>query len=93
VILVSESNLVHIIDPQVTREGGGEVVDVTLLAAICVKSNAEERPTMRQVEMTLEAIHATKEYVVSEATDSDSDDWTWNNNDFSLGGTNIHHET
>ena len=88
--LVSESNLVHIIDPQVTREGGGEVVDVALLAAICVKSNAEERLTMRQVEMTLEAIHAAKEYVVSQAIDSESEDWTWNNDGFSLGGTNIH---
>lgn len=55
-----------------------------------MKSNAEGRPTMRQVEMTLEAIHAVKEYVESEATDSESEDWTWNNNGFSLGETDIH---
>ncbi|KAL6656486.1 hypothetical protein ACP70R_007312 [Stipagrostis hirtigluma subsp. patula] len=70
--LVSESNLDQILDPQVTREGGGEVVDVALLAAICVKLVGDERPTMRQVGMALEAIHAAKEYVSSDVTDDES---------------------
>nr|CAB3480746.1 unnamed protein product [Digitaria exilis] len=65
-----ESNgLHHILDPQLLTEGGGEVVDVALLAAICVKFIGEERPTMRQVEMALEGIHAAKEYVSSNTDD------------------------
>jgi len=35
--LLSEGNLSNILDPQVSREGGGEVTDIALLAAICVK--------------------------------------------------------
>ncbi|OEL15547.1 Wall-associated receptor kinase 3 [Dichanthelium oligosanthes] len=68
--LLSEGNLDQILDPQVAREGNGEVVDIALLAAICVKFNREERPAMRLVEMTLESIQAAKEYS-SDATDDD----------------------
>jgi serine/threonine protein kinase len=67
--LLSEHNLVHILDPQVAREGAGEVVDISLLAAMCVKPVSKDRPTMRQVEMTLESIHAAKEYDSSDMTD------------------------
>ncbi|KAF8697297.1 hypothetical protein HU200_035887 [Digitaria exilis] len=74
VTLVSESNLDHILDPQVIREGGGEVVDIALLAAMCVKFTSEERPTMRQVEMTLESIYAAKEFDSSEVTDEEFDE-------------------
>jgi serine/threonine protein kinase len=62
VSLLSEDNLVHILDPQVLKEAAGEVIDIALLAAMCVKPISNERPTMRQVEMTLESIHAAKEY-------------------------------
>ncbi|CAN6372332.1 unnamed protein product [Urochloa humidicola] len=68
--LLSENNLDEILDPQVTKEGDGEVVDIALLAAICVKLRGEERPTMRQVEMTLESIQAAKEFP-SDVTDDD----------------------
>ncbi|CAO2144391.1 unnamed protein product [Urochloa humidicola] len=68
--LLSENNLDEILDPQVTKEGAGEVVDIALLAAICVKLRAEERPMMRQVEMTLESIQAAKEFS-SDVTDDD----------------------
>ncbi|CAO2144390.1 unnamed protein product [Urochloa humidicola] len=68
--LLSENNLDEILDLQVTKEGAGEVVDIALLAAICVKLRAEERPTMRQVEMTLESIQAAKEFS-SDVTDDD----------------------
>ena len=60
-------------DPQVVKEGDGEVVDIALLAAICVKHESKDRPTMRQVEMTLESIYAAKEYVSSDMTD---DEWS-----------------
>jgi len=68
--LLSQGNLVEILDLQVTKEGGGEVVDVALLAATCVKFRAEERPMMRHVEMTLESIQASKEFS-SDVTDDD----------------------
>ncbi|CAN6328613.1 unnamed protein product [Urochloa humidicola] len=74
VTLISEGKLPNILDPQVTNEGDGEVIDVALLAAICVKINDEDRPTMRKVEMALESIHASKEYVSSSLTD-ESENW------------------
>ncbi|CAL4977331.1 unnamed protein product [Urochloa decumbens] len=90
VTLLSEGKLDHILDPQITREGDGEVIDVALLAAICVKFTREERPTMRQVEMTLESIHAAKECVSSDVADdeSDKDYCTWRNG-LVVGGTDM----
>ncbi|KAL6842788.1 hypothetical protein ACP4OV_027632 [Aristida adscensionis] len=76
VTLLSNGNLVDILDPQVVKEGGGEVVDVALLAAICVKIVSTDRPTMRIIEMTLESIHAAKEDVSSEMTDDDDESET-----------------
>ncbi|KAF8671613.1 hypothetical protein HU200_049938 [Digitaria exilis] len=69
VTLLSEGNLAQILDPQVDKEGSGEVVDVALLAAICVKFISQDRPIMRQVEMTLESIYAAMEYRSSDMTD------------------------
>ncbi|CAO2200576.1 unnamed protein product [Urochloa humidicola] len=54
--LLAQDNLSHVLDPQVMEEGGKEVSEVAALATICVKLKAEDRPTMRQVEMTLETI-------------------------------------
>jgi hypothetical protein len=73
VTLVSKGSLFRILDPQVVKEGDGEVVDIALLAAICVKHKSKDRPTMRQVEMTLESIYAAKEYVSCDMTD---DQWS-----------------
>ncbi|CAN6351348.1 unnamed protein product [Urochloa humidicola] len=88
VTLISEGKLFDILDPQVTKEGDGEVIDVALLAAICVKFNGEDRPTMRKVEMALEGIHASKEYVSSSVTDDESENWI-QVNDTTVGGTGI----
>ncbi|CAO2037650.1 unnamed protein product [Urochloa humidicola] len=60
--LLAESNLLEILDPQVVEEGGQEVQEVALLAASCIKLKAEDRPTMRQVEHTLEGLYASKKY-------------------------------
>ena len=73
--VLSEGNLFHILDPQVLREGGGEVVDISLLAAMCVKFESNDRPTMRVVEMTLESIHAAIEYPSSDMTDESMDNY------------------
>ncbi|KAL6871003.1 hypothetical protein ACP4OV_014851 [Aristida adscensionis] len=72
--LLSEHNLVRILDPQVARVGGGEVIDVALLATVCVKLASSERPAMRHVEMVLESIHAAVEEVSSNMTDDESDE-------------------
>jgi hypothetical protein len=57
--LLSQGNLVPVLDPQVLEEGGEEVGSVAALAASCVVLKAEDRPTMRNVEMTLEGIQAS----------------------------------
>ncbi|CAL4907558.1 unnamed protein product [Urochloa decumbens] len=88
VTLISEGKLFDILDPQVSKEGDGEVIDVALLAAICVKLNGEDRPTMRKIEMALESIHASKEYVSISATDDESENWI-QVNDATLGEMGI----
>ncbi|KAJ1275795.1 hypothetical protein BS78_05G163800 [Paspalum vaginatum] len=69
VTLLSENNLVEILDPQVMREGDGEVIDVCLLAATCVKPIGVERAAMRHIEMTLENIQASKDFSSDTADD------------------------
>ncbi|TVT98770.1 hypothetical protein EJB05_09937, partial [Eragrostis curvula] len=59
--LLTEGNLAQILDPQVVAEGGKEVEEVASLAASCTKYKGEERPTMRQVEMALEAFQKAKD--------------------------------
>ncbi|CAO2141141.1 unnamed protein product [Urochloa humidicola] len=59
--LFVEKNLVQIIDSQVVEEGGDEFQEVAALAASCVEIRDEEqRPTMRQVEHTLEGLWSNK---------------------------------
>lgn len=58
--LLTEGNLVDIIDPQVIDEEDGEIQEVATLAAMCTKLKGEDRPTMREVEMTLETLLAKK---------------------------------
>jgi serine/threonine protein kinase len=60
--LLATENLAEILDPQVIHEGGKEVHEVSILAASCIKLNAEDRPTMRQVEHALEGL-VSKKYV------------------------------
>ncbi|KAL6847392.1 hypothetical protein ACP4OV_023245 [Aristida adscensionis] len=88
VSLLPGGNLDTILDPQVTREGGGEIVDVALLAAICVKVVSVDRPTMRQVEMTLESIHATKEHASGDTTYDESEE-NINVNELSVGEISV----
>ncbi|KAF7081057.1 hypothetical protein CFC21_085035 [Triticum aestivum] len=56
VSLLAEGNLDEIIDPQLIEEENGEVQEVAMLAAMCIKLKGEERPTMREVEMKLEIL-------------------------------------
>ncbi|KAF2920347.1 hypothetical protein DAI22_08g202200 [Oryza sativa Japonica Group] len=57
ILLLSEGNLINIIDPQVKEEEDGEVHEV---AALCTKLKGGERPSMREVEMALENILSKK---------------------------------
>uniref|UniRef100_A0A453PX44 Protein kinase domain-containing protein n=1 Tax=Aegilops tauschii subsp. strangulata TaxID=200361 RepID=A0A453PX44_AEGTS len=54
VSLLTDGNLDELIDPQVMEEGDGDVQEVAMLAAMCIKLKGEDRPTMREVEMKLE---------------------------------------
>lgn len=69
--LLEEGNLAQILDPQVVDEGGSEVKEVAALAALCTKSRGDERPTMRHVEVALEAFEEPKEHVTSYYTVAD----------------------
>ncbi|KAM3310068.1 hypothetical protein ACQJBY_031017 [Aegilops geniculata] len=64
--LHEDDNLVDILDPQVVEEGGKEVEEVATLAVSCMKLVAGERPTMRQVEMVMEALQQPKECVLGD---------------------------
>ncbi|KAJ1275747.1 hypothetical protein BS78_05G159900 [Paspalum vaginatum] len=72
--LLSEGDLADVLDAQVVDEGGKEVREVASLAATCVKLKAEDRPTMRQVEMTLESIQASVEQVVLQSVTANISD-------------------
>ncbi|XP_037467494.1 wall-associated receptor kinase 3-like [Triticum dicoccoides] len=62
VALFEEGNLSQILGPQITDEGGKEVEETVALAVACTKLRGEDRPTMRQVELTLEGLRPSKEY-------------------------------
>uniref|UniRef100_A0ACD6A931 Uncharacterized protein n=1 Tax=Avena sativa TaxID=4498 RepID=A0ACD6A931_AVESA len=68
--LLAKGNLVHVLDPQVVDEGGKEVEEVAVLAMACVRMDGDHRPTMRQVEMTLENLQVPHQDVVMCGTDS-----------------------
>ncbi|KAF8646718.1 hypothetical protein HU200_065720 [Digitaria exilis] len=61
--LLSQGTLIAIIDPQIIEEEGEAVNEVATLAAKCTKLSGEDRPTMREVEMTLENLRDTKKQV------------------------------
>jgi serine/threonine protein kinase len=61
--LLTQGTLVDIIDPQIIEEEGEAVDEVAALAVKCTKLNGEDRPTMREVEMTLENLRGTKKQI------------------------------
>uniref|UniRef100_A0ACD5VAQ7 Uncharacterized protein n=1 Tax=Avena sativa TaxID=4498 RepID=A0ACD5VAQ7_AVESA len=60
--LFAEGNVMQILDPQVLSEGGNRVEEIAGIAVACVKLRGEERPTMRQVELRLEAAQSPEEF-------------------------------
>ncbi|TVU49262.1 hypothetical protein EJB05_00563, partial [Eragrostis curvula] len=63
VSLFTKGKLVDIIDPQVMEEEDGEIQEIATLAATCTKLKGEDRPTMREVEMTLDSLLVKKRKV------------------------------
>ncbi|KAL6897818.1 hypothetical protein ACP4OV_006777 [Aristida adscensionis] len=59
ILLKSQDKLSEILDPQVAKERVDQVREVAEIAAMCLNSNGEDRPTMKQVEMRLEALQST----------------------------------
>ncbi|WVZ92300.1 hypothetical protein U9M48_038377 [Paspalum notatum var. saurae] len=68
VALHTEGKLVDIIDPQVMAEEDEEIQQVATLAVTCTKLKGEDRPTMREVEMTLETLLVKKSHVPFDRT-------------------------
>ncbi|XP_044414649.1 wall-associated receptor kinase 3-like [Triticum aestivum] len=60
--LFAEGSLSQVLDPQVMDEGGNKIEEIAGIAISCVKLRGEERPTMRQVEMRLEAAQPHEEF-------------------------------
>ncbi|CAL5005663.1 unnamed protein product [Urochloa decumbens] len=73
VSLLAEGKVVDIIDPQVIEEEDGEIHEVATLAALCTKLKGEDRPTMREVEMTLENLLIKKSQVPYNGTQTRND--------------------
>ncbi|XBI42685.1 hypothetical protein VPH35_107541 [Triticum aestivum] len=72
--LLAQGNLSEILDPQVVQEGGSQVEEVATLAVVCMKLRAEERPTMRQVDMALEGLQAPKEHFKGDSSTKEDDE-------------------
>ncbi|XP_047070522.1 putative wall-associated receptor kinase-like 16 [Lolium rigidum] len=67
VSLMRENRFLDILDIQIVEEGGTEDAEVVArLAESCLSLKGEERPTMRQVETTLEDVHNSKIYLISQ---------------------------
>uniref|UniRef100_A0ACD5V6Y0 Uncharacterized protein n=1 Tax=Avena sativa TaxID=4498 RepID=A0ACD5V6Y0_AVESA len=60
--LFAEGSLMHILDPQVMSEGSDKIEEIAGIAVACVKLRGEDRPTMRQVELRLEAAQSPKAF-------------------------------
>ncbi|XBI44308.1 hypothetical protein VPH35_108957 [Triticum aestivum] len=60
--LFAEGSLLQVLDPQVMDQGGNKIEEIAGIAISCVKLRGEERPTMRQVEMRLEAAQPHEEF-------------------------------
>ncbi|KAE8773606.1 Wall-associated receptor kinase 2 [Hordeum vulgare] len=60
--LFAESRLSQVLDPQVMDEGGNKIEEIAGIVVSCVKLRAEQQPTMRQVEMRLEATLPPEEF-------------------------------
>ncbi|XP_044968214.1 wall-associated receptor kinase-like 8 [Hordeum vulgare subsp. vulgare] len=69
VSLIRDNRLLDILDTQIVEEGGAEGAEVVArLAKACLSLKGEERPTMRQVETTLEDVQNSTVNLSSQIT-------------------------
>ncbi|KAF7018996.1 hypothetical protein CFC21_032226 [Triticum aestivum] len=69
VSLIRDSRFFDIVDTQIVEEGGAEDAEVVArLAETCLNLRGEERPTMRQVETTLEDVQSSRVHLNSQIT-------------------------
>ncbi|KAK3141305.1 hypothetical protein QOZ80_4BG0332110 [Eleusine coracana subsp. coracana] len=60
-LMLRDNRLSDILDPQIVEEGGTEEAEVVArLAEACLSLKGDDRPTMRQVETTLEDVQGSK---------------------------------
>ena len=69
VSIIRDNRLLDILDSQIVEEGGVDDAKVVArLAEACLSLKGEERPTMRQVETTLEDVQNSKVHLNSQIT-------------------------
>uniref|UniRef100_A0A453D794 Protein kinase domain-containing protein n=1 Tax=Aegilops tauschii subsp. strangulata TaxID=200361 RepID=A0A453D794_AEGTS len=69
VSFIRDNRLLDILDTQIVEEGGAEDAEVVArLVEACLSLKGEERPTMRQVETTLEDVQNSKFHFNSQIT-------------------------
>jgi serine/threonine protein kinase len=81
--VVTEGVLADLLDPQVMKEEDGEVQEVAALAEKCVRLNGEDRPAMREVEMTLQNLRIKRKQAARDATSRRYDDDQFSSDDMS----------
>ncbi|KAJ4758702.1 Wall-associated kinase family protein [Rhynchospora pubera] len=63
--LIRDNRFTEILDPQVVEEARKEeLVEVVELGEMCLRLKRDERPTMKQVEMKLEALRGSKKHII-----------------------------
>uniref|UniRef100_A0A2C9UNS9 Protein kinase domain-containing protein n=1 Tax=Manihot esculenta TaxID=3983 RepID=A0A2C9UNS9_MANES len=91
--LAEENSLEKILDPRVAREASAEVVHaVAKLAMNCVRSNAKNRPSMREVAMELDGMIKSQhclEIIDQENLVGDEEDDSTSETDSKLGEDDI----
>ncbi|GJM99543.1 hypothetical protein PR202_ga16653 [Eleusine coracana subsp. coracana] len=60
--LHADGNLSEILDPHIKDDGGKEVEEVATLAVSCIKMRSDDRPTMPQVDHTLQGLLTSMKY-------------------------------
>ncbi|VAI00248.1 unnamed protein product [Triticum turgidum subsp. durum] len=69
VSLIRDNRLLDILDSKIVEEGAvDDAKIIARLAEACLSLKGEERPTMRQVETTLEDVHNSKAHLNSQTT-------------------------
>jgi serine/threonine protein kinase len=73
--LIRGNRFFEILDPQIVEEAQREeLIEMVKLGEMCLKLKRDERPTMKQVEMKLEALLASRKHIVNPLSCARSDE-------------------